>query len=121
MLEPLMQAVPHPGAQLSCRLLRKRDHHHLLDAGGAVAEDLHHPIHENARLAGAGARLQEEAGVQVGGGGGADFLVDRLFGHGMAAAGSVSRHGCRRGLRGWRGHGRGLRRVGVACRAPAIR
>ena len=76
-LQPLVQAVPDPGAQLARRLLGEGDHHHFLDLGGAAANDLHHAVHQNARLAGAGARFQEEAGGQVGGGGRADLLVDR--------------------------------------------
>ena len=77
-LEPFVQAIPDPGAQLAGGLLGEGDHDDLVDLGDAAADDLQHAFNQDPRLAGAGTRFQEETGAEIAGGGAAYLLVDRF-------------------------------------------
>ena len=75
--ERLLEALAQPSRQLGCGRLGERHHRDVIDAVGTLAQQLHHPLHEHRRLAGAGARLDHQRDVQRRADLLAELLIDR--------------------------------------------
>ena len=71
-----------PGAQLAGRLLGEGDRHDVAQRGVVAADELDHPVDQDAGLARAGAGLEEERGVE---------LAEQTVAHGLVGGRAAHR------------------------------